>query len=87
MAMVHIADPLTRLGMRNDLLAIPMAERGPLRDWAQDLLSEPAMTDEGYFSSPSVLGKWHQHLAGTHDWTPALWSVLMFQAWREAQAA
>ncbi len=67
--------------------AVPVGQwlRGPLRDWAQDLLSEPGMTDEGYFSSPSVLGKWHQHLAGTHDWTPALWSVLMFQAWLRDQ--
>lgn len=67
--------------------AIPVGQwlRGPLRDWAEDLLNESGMADEGYFACDPVRRKWRQHLTGSHDWTPALWSVLMFHAWSRGQ--
>jgi len=54
---------------------------GPLRDWAEDLLDESRLNNEGFLASELITQKWQQHLAGTHDWTPHLWTVLMFQAW------
>lgn len=67
--------------------AVPVGQwlRGPLRDWAEDLLSPLRLADEGHFSCEPVRRKWNQHLAGSHDWTPALWAVLMFQAWSREQ--
>ena len=68
--------------------AIPVGQwiRGPLREWASDLLDETKLQDEGYFNSKLIMELWSQHLSGRYDWTPRLWAVLMFQAWlRETQ--
>ncbi|QQV78457.1 asparagine synthase (glutamine-hydrolyzing) [Sphingomonas aliaeris] len=63
--------------------AIPIGAwlRGPLRDWAEGLLSEAALAEQPALDAPAIRGAWAQHLAGTHDRTASLWGVLMFQAW------
>ena len=67
--------------------SIPLAEwlRGPLRDWADALLDEQRLRNEGYFDPAPILHKWNEHLAGRGNWHHHLWSVLMFQAWLERQ--
>ncbi|MGV0953516.1 MAG: asparagine synthase (glutamine-hydrolyzing) [Fluviibacter sp.] len=66
--------------------AIPIGEwlRGPLREWAEALLDAKRLAQEGYFNSGPIREAWQQHLSGKHDRTARLWSVLMFQAWLEA---
>jgi asparagine synthase (glutamine-hydrolysing) len=58
--------------------------RGPLRDWAESLLSREALDAEGLFDAEVVRARWQRHLDGTEDATQPLWSILMFQAWRQA---
>ena len=67
--------------------SMPVSEwlRGPLRDWAEDLLSEERLRREGYFDVELVQENWSQHLSGKFDWSARLWNILMFQAWLEAQ--
>ena len=60
---------------------------GPLRDWAEELLSEQVLRDQGIFDVESVRDAWHQHLCGWINHSELLWSVLMFQAWWQAQSA
>ena len=67
--------------------AIPVAEwlRGPLREWAEDLLSESRLRQQGLLDSAVVRGVWKEHLDG-YDWNERIWAVLMLESWIEESA-
>ncbi|MDE0340833.1 MAG: asparagine synthase (glutamine-hydrolyzing) [Nitrospinae bacterium] len=67
--------------------AVPVGEwlRGPLKDWAEDLLTESPLREEGFFRADSIRAMWGQHISGERDWQYCLWGVLMFQAWLDEQ--
>ncbi|SDO28760.1 asparagine synthase (glutamine-hydrolyzing) [Vreelandella arcis] len=59
--------------------------RGPLKDWAEELLNERRLQMEGFFHPEPIRKMWAEHLSGKHNWQYHLWNVLMFQAWLEEQ--
>jgi asparagine synthase (glutamine-hydrolysing) len=59
--------------------------RGPLQDWAENLLGEDRLRREGYLDPVPIRAEWKTHLAGQASYGYRLWSVLMFQAWLEKQ--
>lgn len=68
--------------------AIPIGQwlRGPLREWAEELLGESRLRREGFLNATAVRRTWEDHLGGARDWSARLWCVLMFQAWLEMQS-
>jgi asparagine synthase (glutamine-hydrolysing) len=59
--------------------------RGPLREWAEELIDEARLGREGYFRPEPIRRVWVQHLTGRENYGYRLWSVLMFQSWLEQQ--
>jgi asparagine synthase (glutamine-hydrolysing) len=56
--------------------------RGPLKDWAEDLLDPVAMRADGILNPEPIRRKWAEHQSGRRNWQYALWAVLMFQEWK-----
>jgi len=55
--------------------------RGSLRPWAETLLDERRLREEGFFNPQPIHQKWNEHIEGKRNWQFLLWNVLMFQAW------
>lgn len=64
---------------------IPVGDwvRGPMREWAEALLSPKKIRDGGILHPARVQALWQGHLDGKTNTAPAVWSVLMLQAWLE----
>ncbi len=56
---------------------------GPLREWAESLLSEHKLSDQGFFDVVVVRKMWEEHLNLSSDHSAKLWTILMFQDWYE----
>lgn len=54
--------------------------RGPLREWAEDLLSHERLLRQGLLNPEPIRRRWEQHLSG-ENWAYPLWNVLMLEAW------
>jgi len=57
--------------------------RGPLKSWADDLLSWDRIKDSPYYNAKVVSARWQDHRNCKRAWTYPLWTVLMFEAWME----
>lgn len=55
--------------------------RGPLRCWAEGLLDERRLREEGFFNAEAVRSLWSEHMSGKRRWHYILWNIVMFQAW------
>ena len=57
--------------------------RGPLRDWAESLLDKRRLDEDGHLYSTPIEQAWKDHLSGRHNRQYQLWTILMFQAWKD----
>ena len=62
--------------------AVPLARwfRGPLRQRVRDSLLGGPMQDSGMFNPVAMRQIVEQHEAGTRDFSTAIWTMLMFDA-------
>ncbi|MBX3739286.1 MAG: asparagine synthase (glutamine-hydrolyzing) [Candidatus Didemnitutus sp.] len=58
--------------------------RGPLREWAAELLAADRLKRDGFFASGPIQEAWTEHQSGRRSNQHQLWSVLMFQSWLDA---
>jgi asparagine synthase (glutamine-hydrolysing) len=61
--------------------------RGPLRGWAEDLLSPAALRRQGLLRADVVAATWQEHLAGRRNHDYRLWTVLALQSWLSRQVS
>jgi asparagine synthase (glutamine-hydrolysing) len=57
--------------------------RGPLRGWAESLLSHASLRELPMLDANGIRSLWHAHLDRRMDAGMALWSVLMLADWRQ----
>nr|MBA2771847.1 asparagine synthetase B [Sphingomonas sp.] len=57
--------------------------RGPLRDWAEALISRESLESTGLLRPEPVQLLWQRHLSGRANAQYQLWPVLMLLAWLE----
>lgn len=55
--------------------------KGPLREWAGDLLSKESLNKTNIFKQESIQRKFQQHLNDEINWDLHLWDALSLQAW------
>jgi asparagine synthase (glutamine-hydrolysing) len=55
--------------------------RGPLKSWAGSLIETKKLESEGYLRSVLIQKMWTEHQSGQRNWSPQLWSILVFEGW------
>ncbi len=79
----HIPRELTDRPKKGFGVPVDLWLRGPLREWAEELLNPQRLRDQGYLDVKAVRSRWDQHVNGSNNWKDSLWLVLMWQAWLE----
>ena len=80
----HIPKKLIDRPKQGFALPIDAWLRGPLREWAESLLEETRLKNEGFFHPRPIRIAWEEHLKG-NNMHNQLWGILMFQAWLEKE--
>ena len=78
----HLAPELVDRPKKGFSSPLPVWLRGPLREWADELLDERQLKEEGVFDPTAVRECWNRHLTVASDHWQLLWNVLMFRQWR-----
>lgn len=67
--------------------SVPIGDwlRSDLREWAEELLDETKLKNEGFFDYQPICKMWQEHLSGQRNWQYYLWDILMFQSWLQYQ--
>lgn len=63
--------------------SVPLGDwlKGPLRDWAEEMLDAKSLDADGLLDTVKVRSMWNEHVSDRYDRSSYLWNILMFQAW------
>lgn len=61
--------------------------RKELRPWAEELLDERRLREDGFLDPVPIRRMWEEHTSGKFDRQAYLWNVLSFQSWVQAQGS
>jgi asparagine synthase (glutamine-hydrolysing) len=63
---------------------VPLASwlRGPLREWASDLMASSLVKDGEWFEASALEKIWLDHLSEKSDRSQEIWVVLSFLDWK-----
>jgi len=80
----HLPRPI--LERRKQGFGVPIAQwlRGPLRPLLEETLARERLRAVGLFDADRVAELMSEHLSGRRDHRNVLWSLLIFEQWREA---
>jgi asparagine synthase (glutamine-hydrolysing) len=78
----HVPEELFDRPKQGFTMPVGVWLRGPLKEWANDLLQKNRLRDTGFLDANAVSKIWADHLAGRGDHAAQLWTVLMFESWR-----
>lgn len=77
----HIPKRLTAGPKKGFGVPIGMWLRGPMRNWAESLLSDHSLSKFEVLPTKLIRNLWLEHLSGEKDNHQILWSILMFITW------
>ncbi|WP_290525573.1 asparagine synthase (glutamine-hydrolyzing) [Alcanivorax sp.] len=77
----HVPQPLIERPKMG--FAVPLDDwlRGPLREWAESLLTPSSLSSLPMLDAKAVKGLWQEHIAGRGHFAQQLWAVLQLLAW------
>lgn len=55
--------------------------RGPLKEWAEEILFDPIVQHDCGLDMMTVRKIWSEHISMRRNWHHSLWGILMFLAW------
>ena len=79
----HVPKELLERPKKGFGVPIDLWLKGPLKDWAADLLSPDLLKRQGFFDPRVVQKCWQEHQEGVRPWHYHLWDILVFQMWHQ----
>ena len=64
--------------------AVPLSDwlRGPLKDWAWDLISQKKI-DDGLIDVSKIKKIFNEHVTYKRNWQNKIWTILVYIIWKE----
>ena len=76
----HVPQELTNRPKQGFSMPIAAWLRGPLKEWADELLRDEMLQQNGFQPEP-IRALWTQHQDGAGAHAPLLWQICQYQAW------
>ncbi|WP_072622850.1 asparagine synthase (glutamine-hydrolyzing) [Spirulina major] len=79
----HLPPAILRRGKKGFNMPVAKWLVGPLRPLVEEMLSPARLRDAGFFDPDYVQRLWQEHCQGQRDHRKLLWTLLMFELWRD----